>query len=67
MILIIVSMIYVMRFGFLVLKLTCKKPLCQDNIVPARNDYVKEAHTEVRYYCTYGEVWENLSMAQSVN
>ena len=29
---------------------TCKKTLCQDYIVPGWNDYVKEAHTEARYY-----------------
>ena len=48
----IYTMIYVMRFWYLVLKrlLHAKKTLCQDYIVPGWNDYVKEAHTEARYY-----------------
>ena len=29
---------------------TCKQTLCQDYIVPGWNVYVKEAHTEARYY-----------------
>ena len=46
---------------------TCKKTLCQGYIVPGWNDYVKEAHTEARYYYIlwrdmgkpkHGPVWE---------
>ncbi len=36
---------------------TCKKTLCQDYIVPGWNDYVKEAHTETRYYYI---VWRDM-------
>ena len=45
-------MIYVMRFGYLVLKrlLHVNKHCAKTNIVPGWNDYVKEAHTEARYY-----------------
>ena len=42
---------------------TCKKTLCQDYIVPGWNDYVKKLDTTI----FYGVIWENLSMAQSVN
>ena len=41
-----------MRFGYLVLKrlLHAKKTLCQDYILPGWDDFIKEAHTEARYY-----------------
>ena len=40
----------VLRVSSLEMINTCKKTLCQDYIVPGWNDYVKEAHTEARYY-----------------
>ena len=39
-----------LRVSSLEMITTCKKPLCQDYIVHGWNDYVKEAHTEARYY-----------------
>jgi len=47
-----------------ILNLNAKKALCQDYIVPGLIDYVKEVHTEDRYYCT---LWRDVGKPKFVN
>ena len=62
-------MVYVMRFGYLVLKrlLHAKKHCAKTTLYLGGMIMLRKRTLKLAIIIFYGVIWENLSMAQSVN